>query len=124
MLKTETLTIADKTFTLSEKTLYIEFRRQELMDKAIAENVNDPDLARQLMRIGYVNLSAAVIEGEPPAFEEVLYRISTDDTARWSEAARRLNPQWFPAQDAPKDTEYSSADRKKKKIRRGKFTPR
>jgi hypothetical protein len=66
------------------------------MDAAMAENEADADLARQLMRIGYVNLTAAVVDGEPPSFEDVLYRVSTDDTATWSEAARRLNSQWFP----------------------------
>lgn len=129
MLKTESLSIAGKTFTLSEKTLYIEFRRQELLDKAIAENANDTDVARKLMRVGYVNLSAAVIEGEPPTFEDVLYRVSTDDTSKWSEAARRLNPQWFPTPPQPSPNAESAnlerdaaADAKKKKRTRGRST--
>lgn len=124
MLKTETIIIEEKTFTLGEHTLYIDFKREDLIGKAIEENKVDDDIARQLMRIGYVNLTAAVVDGTPPTFEDVLFRISTEDTARWSDAARRLNPQWFPAPAPPKNTEYSSADRKKKRTKRGNSTPR
>jgi hypothetical protein len=125
MLKTETITIFNKTFTLNEHTLYIDFKREDLIDKAIEENKADDDIARQLMRIGYVNLTAAIVDGTPPSFEDVLFHISSEDTARWSDAARRLNPQWFPAPvQPPVDTEYQAAQRKKKKIKRGSSTPR
>ncbi|MCX6057739.1 MAG: hypothetical protein NTW69_06280 [Chloroflexi bacterium] len=124
MLKTEIITVLDKTFTLGEHTLYIDFKRENLIGKAIEENKADDDIAGQLMRIGYVNLTAAIVDGTPPSFEDVLFRVSTEDTAQWSAAARRLNPQWFPAPEAPSDTEYQTEQRKKKKIRRGKSTQR
>jgi hypothetical protein len=116
MLKTETLTIEDKTFTLGEHTLYMDFKREELISKAIEENKADADIARQLMRIGYVNLTASIVDGTPPSFEDVLFRVSTDDTSRWSDAARRLNPQWFPnltPSPSPKEGEGLGVKKKK-----------
>lgn len=53
MLKTETIIIEEKAFTLGEHTLYIDFKREDLIGKAIEEkqvNNNVP----ATMRIGYV----------------------------------------------------------------------
>lgn len=125
MLKTEPITIADKTFILSEHTLYLDFKREDLLGKAIQENAADADIARQLMRVGYVNLSTAVIDGTPPTFEDVLYRVSTEELSVWSAAARRLNPQWFPQSPLPLgEGKGEGQDGKKKKRRRGISTPR
>lgn len=129
MLNTETLTIDDKTFTLGEHTLYIDFKREDMIQKALEANAGDEDIARQLMRVGYVNLTAAIVDGTPPAFEDVLFRVSTEDTTRWGDAARRLNPQWFPTPPQPSPKSGSAdlekeQDAKKKKRRRGNSTPR
>lgn len=129
MLHTETITVLDKTFTLAEHTLYIDFRREDLIQKAVDANETDDDIARQLMRIGYVNLTAAIVEGTPPTFEDMLFRVSTEETSQWSAAARRLNPQWFPAPHQPStNSESANLEReqevKKKKRRRGNSTLR
>ncbi len=111
-MKTKTIEINGCEFTLSEATLYIDFKRQELLDDAYKENETDKDVSRKLMRIGYVNLTAGVTGGTPPSFDDLMYKITATETKVWSDAARVINPQWFP--DLAKTQEEQVDEAKKK----------
>lgn len=109
-MESKEITVGKKKLTVHKKTFGMQLRRFALMDAAQndppAENDNPliASIISGFHRLTYPSLSACTT-GKLPTEQECFDSITDDDLNAWLEAARELNPDWFPANETQEQAE-------------------